>query len=77
LIATPHYAHTAIGIAALGAGYHASGYEGGFSIEPHLSVVYHDESVTLPEEQRFNNYVEYGRRMERIIANIQKELASG
>ncbi|MBN1813991.1 MAG: sugar phosphate isomerase/epimerase [Anaerolineae bacterium] len=46
-----------------------SGYEGGISIEPHLSVVHHDESVVSPEEQQFNNYVEYGRRMERIIAD--------
>ena len=52
----------------------SSGYEGGISIEPHLSVVYHDESVVSPEEQRFNNYVEYGRRMERIIAEVSGEV---
>jgi sugar phosphate isomerase/epimerase len=52
----------------------ASGYEGGFSIEPHLSVVQHDRSVVSLEEQRYGNYVEYGRRMERMIAEVQKEL---
>lgn len=52
-----------------------SGYDGGISIEPHLSVVHHDQSVVSPEEQRFNDYVEYGRRMERIIAEMRKELA--
>jgi sugar phosphate isomerase/epimerase len=54
----------------------ASGYDGGFSIEPHLSVVHHDASVVAPEEQRFNNYVAYGRRVERLIADIREELAA-
>jgi sugar phosphate isomerase/epimerase len=47
-----------------------SGYDGGLSIEPHLSVVHHDASVVSEEEQRFNNYVEYGRRMERIVTDL-------
>jgi sugar phosphate isomerase/epimerase len=47
-----------------------SGYDGGISIEPHLSIVYHDESVASEAEQRFNSYVEYGRRMEAIIADL-------
>jgi sugar phosphate isomerase/epimerase len=50
-----------------------SGYDGGLSIEPHLSVVHHDASVVSPEEQRFNNYVEYGRRMERIVNELSNE----
>jgi len=50
-----------------------SGYDGGFSIEPHLSVVHHDASVVSEEEQRFNNYVEYGRRMERIVSELSNE----
>ena len=54
-----------------------NGYDGGFSIEPHLSVVFHDQAIVSPEEQGFNNYVEYGRRMERMIADIQKELTQG
>jgi sugar phosphate isomerase/epimerase len=49
----------------------ASRYDGGISIEPHLSVVHHDDSVVSEAELRFNNYVEYGRRMERIIADLQ------
>jgi sugar phosphate isomerase/epimerase len=55
----------------------ASGYDGGFSIEPHLSVVQHDQSVASPEEQRYNSYVEYGRRMERMVAEVREELAKG
>jgi len=51
-----------------------SGYDGGFSIEPHLSVVHHDDSIISRAEQRFNNYVEYGRRVERLIAEVQAEL---
>lgn len=45
----------------------ANGYDGGISIEPHLAVVFHDESVKSEDEVRYNNYVEYGRRMETLI----------
>lgn len=51
-----------------------NGYDGGISIEPHLAVVYHDASITAPEEIRYANYVEYGRRMEKMIAEIKAEL---
>ncbi len=45
----------------------ANGYEGGFSMEPHLATVYHDDSVTSPAEIKYANYVEYGRRFEQIL----------
>jgi sugar phosphate isomerase/epimerase len=45
----------------------ASGYDGGFSIEPHLSVVQHDATVVSSEEQKYRNYVEYGRRFEELV----------
>jgi len=48
------------------------GYDGGLSIEPHLAVVAHDPSVTSEADVRFNNYVEYGRRMMRMIEEIRK-----
>lgn len=48
-----------------------NGYDGGFSIEPHMALVFHDESVTTQDEARFNNYVEYGRRFMQLIADIQ------
>jgi sugar phosphate isomerase/epimerase len=51
------------------------GYRGAISIEPHLQVVFHDASVRAPEEAMFNSYVEYGRRLETLIAEIQAELA--
>jgi sugar phosphate isomerase/epimerase len=46
-------------------------YPGALSIEPHLAVVYHDASITSPDEIRYANYVEYGRRLMKIV----KELA--
>ncbi len=49
---------------------HKSGYDGGFSIEPHLAVVYHDASKQSDAEIRYDNYVEYGRRMEKIVAEV-------
>jgi sugar phosphate isomerase/epimerase len=44
-----------------------SGYDGGFSIEPHLAVVYHDDSARSADEIRYDNYVEYGRRFMRLV----------
>jgi len=51
----------------------ARGYDGALSIEPHLAVVYHDDSVTSPEEIRFANYVEYGRRLEALVTDIKQK----
>lgn len=48
-----------------------SGYDGGFSIEPHMAAVAHENSVLFGDEARFANYVEYGRRFESIISSIQ------
>ena len=47
------------------------GYAGGISIEPHLSVVFHDESVKDEAIARRSNYVEYGRRLMKLLAEIQ------
>ncbi len=47
-----------------------NGYEGGISMEPHLAVVFHDESVQSDAEVRFNNYVEYGRRFMKLLEEI-------
>jgi len=47
-----------------------SGYDGGFSMEPHMAAVAHDKSLTKPEEIKFANYVEYGRRFMQLIDNI-------
>ncbi len=50
------------------------GYEGGISIEPHIKVVFHDESVTAEDEAKFTAYVEYGRRMEAMLRELGAEL---
>jgi sugar phosphate isomerase/epimerase len=52
----------------------ASGYDGAFSIEPHVAVVFHDASVQASAEQQFNSYVEYGRSLEKLMGEVQSEL---
>ena len=47
-----------------------SGYDGGFSIEPHLGAVFHDPSVVSDDDKRYAMYVEYGRRMEALLKSI-------
>lgn len=49
------------------------GYDGGISIEPHLAVVFHDSTVTSKAEVMYSNYVEYGRRMIKMIDEIKKK----
>ena len=51
-----------------------SGYEGGISIEPHLGAVFHDPSVKTDEDRKYAMYIEYGRRMEKMIAEIKQSL---
>jgi sugar phosphate isomerase/epimerase len=48
-----------------------TGYDGGFSIEPHLAVVYHDDLAQSADEVRYNNYVEYGRRFIRLVEAVR------
>jgi len=50
----------------------ARGYDAGLSIEPHLAVVFHDASVKASEEAQYSSYVEYGRRLERLVREIPK-----
>jgi sugar phosphate isomerase/epimerase len=45
----------------------ARGYQGGLSIEPHLAVVFHDASVQASAQAQYTSYVEYGRRLERLV----------
>lgn len=48
------------------------GYDGGLSIEPHMAAVAHDRSVTSPDSVRYANYVEYGRRMMKMVAELRQ-----
>jgi sugar phosphate isomerase/epimerase len=49
-------------------------YAGGISIEPHLAAVFHDATVKTTEEAQFNTYVEYGRRLVKMLDEINAEL---
>ena len=48
------------------------GYDGGFSMEPHLKVVAHDNTKKASDEARYAAYIEYGRRFEKIIEEIRR-----
>ncbi len=49
-----------------------TGYDGGFSIEPHLAVVYHEGAGQSEDEVRFRNYVEYGRRFMCLVETLTR-----
>src|SRR6266702_8754906 len=46
----------------------ARGYDGGISIEPHMVVVFHDAGSKSNDDEMRKNYVEYGRRLEKLIS---------
>jgi sugar phosphate isomerase/epimerase len=47
------------------------GYHAAISIEPHLAVVFHDATVKSSAEAMYQSYVEYGRRLMRLIEEIR------
>lgn len=51
-----------------------SGYSGGISIEPHVAVVFHDANVKASDQDMFNTFVEYGRRLMLLVDSIEVEL---
>lgn len=50
----------------------ASGYDGDFSIEPHMAVVFHDAHVSSSGQARIDNYAEYGCRFERMLVEARR-----
>ena len=49
------------------------GYDAALSIEPHMVVVFHDPQASSGNDDALRaNYVEYGRRLERLVAEIGK-----
>ncbi len=48
----------------------ANGYDGPFSVEPHMAAVFHDSSKTSPEEAAYRTYVEYGKRFMKIVSEV-------
>jgi sugar phosphate isomerase/epimerase len=51
----------------------ARGYAGAVTIEPHMVIVFHDTQAKAANvEAMRENYVEYGQRLERLIADLAK-----
>ena len=45
-----------------------NGYDGGFSMEPHIAAVFHAENPDQSaDDVRYNSYVEYGRKFEKLL----------
>jgi sugar phosphate isomerase/epimerase len=61
------------GVAAIVEELLRTGYDGDFSIEPHMAVVFHDAGVSSPGQARFDNYLEYGRRFQKILEAALKK----
>jgi sugar phosphate isomerase/epimerase len=49
----------------------SGGYDGGFSIEPHMGSVYHVDAGTGPGDGALRTYVEYGRRFMKLVEEIR------
>ena len=50
----------------------ARGYVGGISIEPHMVAVFHDPNAKVANEDAARkNFVEYGRRLEKMVAELK------
>jgi len=51
----------------------ARGYDAGISIEPHMVVVFHDTAhgKTASDDATRDNFIEYGRRLEKLIADVK------
>jgi sugar phosphate isomerase/epimerase len=55
----------------------ARGYDGALSIEPHMVVVFHDaQSRSANAEAMQRNYVEYGRRLEKLAGQLKDSLST-
>lgn len=74
-----HFTHAGFGtgdVRAIVTDLISGGYDGGFSMEPHLSVVFHDKDQGETEADiRYRNYIEYGRRFENLLRECQEMAA--
>lgn len=43
------------------------GYDGGLSIEPHMAIVHHDKSKVSSDDEKFKIFVEYGKKLMKIV----------
>lgn len=49
----------------------ANGYDGGFSIEPHLAAIIHTGQKAQSEAALYESYTEYGRRLMKIVEEVK------
>ena len=49
-----------------------NGYDGGWSMEPHMALVFHEADKGNEEQAKFENYVEYGRRFMALVEEAKK-----
>lgn len=49
----------------------ASGYDGGFSIEPHLAAIIHTGQKADSAARLYESYTEYGRRLMRLVDEVR------
>lgn len=54
-----------------------TGYTGGISIEPHMGAVYHDPNSTCSDDLQYTTYVEYGRRMGKLMELVRPSAERG
>ncbi|MEE3231036.1 MAG: TIM barrel protein, partial [Planctomycetota bacterium] len=50
-----------------------NGYDGGFSIEPHITSVIHLQQEASDPELAYKTYIKYGRRLEALFESISAE----
>lgn len=51
-----------------------TGYDGGFSMEPHVATVFHAQDLSQPlESVKYSSYIEYGRRFEKMLNELIAE----
>jgi len=47
------------------------GYNGGFSIEPHLAAVIHTGQKAGSDSALYDSYTEYGRRLMKVVEEVK------
>ncbi len=50
-----------------------NGYDGGFSMEPHVASVYHDGAENAADF-KYSSYIEYGKRFEALLDDCRKSI---
>ena len=53
-----------------------NGYDGGFSIEPHVATVFHEEddqeNKELTAKRKYETYIKYGKAFEKLLEDCKK-----